>query len=609
MCGIGGCVVPRGSRPDQATLRRMAAALTHRGPDDGDIVVEGNVGLVHRRLAIVDPTPAGHQPMRGPGGWWLTYNGEAFNHRALREPFEDARWRGESDTETVLALLERDGVPAAVPRLNGLFAFAALDPGEQRLWLVRDRFGVKPLYLARHAGALWFASEIGALLAAGVPREPDRDVLAQSLARGWPNGPWTPIAGVTKVMPGTLMCVDLESVEAVEHRWYDPLDAVDPARDADAADLEDVLRAAVARRLMSDVPLGTMCSGGLDSSLITAFARDAADGPVHAYNAAVVDQPEYDEGEWARRVAPHLGVELHTVELSADSWRSDLVSVVQHIEYPLTHESSVPMMQIAALARSEGVKVLLSGEGADELFGGYSWLHLEDTADFAARGRRAEAAARAGFRLAQRRLRLGRQSLREPLPGPSTRVSEWERGELERALAVYAGHRGPRRRVEAGLAWDLATYLPHLLNRQDKSTMQCSIETRVSFLDPEVVALALNMPLEQRIEPERKAPLRAMARRLLPEGVADRPKVGFGFEVDRYLGGGAARPEFLADGRLREVLGVASRDEWRASVASAAGQSALLLWTGEIWCRLFLDGDSVEAVEDALWAATPAAAR
>jgi asparagine synthase (glutamine-hydrolysing) len=263
------------------------------------------------------------------------------------------------------------------------------------------------------------------------------------------------------------------------------------------------------------------------------------------------------------------------------------------------------MMQIAALARSTGVKVLLSGEGADELFGGYSWLHLEDAADFAARDLRFESVARAGYRRLQR-LGMGRQSLREPLPGPSERVWEWERGELDRAIAAYAGNGGPRGRLEGGLAWDLATYLPHLLNRQDKTTMQASIETRVPFLDPEVVVLALNLPLERRIEPERKGLLRELARRRLPPGVAERPKLGFGFDVDRYLGP-AVRPEFVTDGRLREVLDV-ERSAWSARAAGAVGQSALLLWTGEIWCRLFLDGESVDSVNDALWAATPAAA-
>lgn len=611
MCGIAGCAAAPGARPDEAALARMTSALAHRGPDDSGVVVQGSVGLAHTRLAIVDPSPAGRQPMRGPGGWWLTYNGEVFNHGSLRGAMGDGvEWRGGSDTETVLRLLERDGL-SAVPRLNGLFAFAALDPGGRRLVLARDRFGVKPLYVARHGGALWFASEIGALLAAGVPREPDRDVLAQALVRGWSNGPWTPIAGVTRVMPGTLVEVDLETLGLKERRWYDPLATVDPSQESGASDLEGALRASVARRLMSDVPLGTMCSGGLDSSLITAFARDAADeggrGRVHAFNASVVDQPDYDEGDWARRVAGHLGVELHTVELSAESWRADLVSVVRHIEYPLTHESSVPMMQIAALARSLGVKVLLSGEGADELFGGYGWLHLEDAADFAARGRRGEAAARALYRRLQR-FGVGRQVLREPLRGPSERVYEWERAELERAVAAYSHHRGARRRLEGGLAWDLVTYLPHLLNRQDKATMQSSIETRVPFLDPEVVSVALNMPLEQRLEPERKEVLRAMARRCLPAGVAERPKVGFGFELDSYMGGGVARAAFLRGGRLREVLEVPA-GQWRDRVDGAAGQSALLLWTAEIWCRQFLEGESDDAIADALWSPTPAAAR
>jgi asparagine synthase (glutamine-hydrolysing) len=599
MCGIAGCVVAHGGRPDEAALARMASALGHRGPDDSGVEVAGSVGFAHTRLAIVDPSPAGRQPMRGAGGWWLTYNGEVFNHASLR-PELGGDWRGGSDTETVLRALARWGPDAALPRFNGLFALAALNASGDRVVLARDRFGVKPLYMAEHGGALWFASEIGALLAAGVPREPARDVIAFAVARGWANGPWAPIAGIRRLMPGTLAEVDVRTLAVDERRWYDPLDVVDPdAPPAGIDELEEALRTAVRRRLMADVPVGTMCSGGIDSSLITAYAHDAENAPVHAFNASVTDQPDYDEGEWARRVADHLGIELHTVEMTAESWRADLVGVVSHVEYPLTHESSVPMMQIAALARSLGVKVLLSGEGADELFGGYSWLHHEDVADFSARNRGVESIARATYRRLQRR-GIGRQSLREPIPGPSERVNEWERRELERAIAAYGHHRGARRRVEGGLAWDIATYLPHLLNRQDKTTMQASIETRVPFLDPDVVALALNMPLELRIEPERKGLLRELARRRLPAGVADRPKIGFGFDVGAYIGS-AARPEFLTEGRLREVLEV-DRATWSEAVAD---QQSLLVWTGEIWCRLFLDGETVDAVEDALWARGP----
>ena len=583
-----------GRAPDRSVLERMARALAHRGPDDEGIAVDGQVGLVHRRLAIVDPSPAGRQPMEdAAGGWLLTYNGEAFNHLDLRAELPGVAWRGGSDTETLVEALARWGEDA-VPRCNGLFAYAALDRERRRLLLVRDRFGVKPLYLARQAGALWFASEIRALLEAGVPRDVRRDVLAHAVERGWANGRRTPIAAVERVMPGTLVEVDLETLETRERTWYDPLASVGVGG---GGSLEDELRASVHRRLMSDVPLGTMCSGGLDSSLITAMAAER--GPVHAFNARIVDQPEWDEGEFARATADHVGAELHTVEMTAAEWRAELVDVVRHVEYPLTHESSVPMAAIARLAHERGIKVLLSGEGADELFGGYSWLHHHAFADFRARGRPPEAAARAALRALQRRGLLAGRAIPDPLPGPSEQVNAFEREAVGRALAAYAHHRGPRRRLEAALAADLSTYLPHLLNRQDKTTMRHSIETRVPFLDPAVVALALDMPLEERVEPERKAPLRAIGARLLPAAVVEREKVGFGFDVAAYLGG-VVREEFLRDGMLREELG-ASREQWDASVPAMA--AALAPVTAEIWLRTLVRGDPVETVQASLWAA------
>jgi asparagine synthase (glutamine-hydrolysing) len=620
VCGIAGFVAAPGRAPERAALERMARALEHRGPDDSGIAVEGQVGLVHRRLAIVDPSPAGRQPMADASGRWLvTYNGEAFNHMELRAELPGVAWRGGSDTETLVEALARWG-EGAVARCNGLFAYAALDRERGRLLLVRDRFGVKPLYVARHAGALWFASEIRALLEAGVEREVRRDVLAHAVERGWANGRRTPLAAVERVMPGTLVEVDLETLRTRERVWYDPLDAVGAARGPAAAAprgpaaasprgpaaaspaappppaLDDALRASVRRRLMSDVPLGTMCSGGLDSGLITALAAEA--GTVHAFNARIVDQPEWDEGAYARAVAEHVGVELHTVEMTAADWRAELVDVVRHVEYPLTHESSVPMAAIARLAHERGIKVLLSGEGADELFGGYSWLHHHAFADFRARRRAPEAAARAALRALQSRGVLAGRAIPDPLPGPSGEVNAYERGRVERALAAYSHHRGPRRRLEAGLAADLSTYLPHLLNRQDKTTMRHSVETRVPFLDPEVVAAALAMPLERRVEPERKAPLRALGRRLLPAAVVDREKVGFGFDVARYLGG-SVRPEFLRDGLLREELGVEPA-AWDANVAAMS--AALAPVTAEIWLRGVVRGDSTDDVQAQLWA-------
>jgi asparagine synthase (glutamine-hydrolysing) len=634
MCGIAGCVLAPGREPDRDALARMAAALRHRGPDDEGIEVVGSVGLVHRRLSIVDPSPAGHAPMRHPGGgWWLTYNGEVFNHLDLRAELPGVAWRGGSDTETLLHALAAWG-ERAIARCNGLYAYAALDLERRRLLLVRDRFGVKPLYLARHGGGLWFASEIGALLAAGIPREPRPQTLAHSVVHGWANGRLAPIEGVERVLPGTAVSVDLDTLAASERRWYDPAEHVDPELAAELARrprreladrVEEELRASVHRRLMADVPLGTMCSGGLDSSLVTAFAREAHPSVV-AFNASVADQPQADEGPWAERVARGLGVELRTARMTAESWRRDLVETVARNEYPLMHESSIPMAQIAALARESGVKVLLSGEGADELFGGYGYMHAAEYRRYLVANRRLGTALRLAAGKARRdgltglaltargaAARAGRRARGLPAsggaeakppgfpgPGASPEASAYEIELRERALAAYAHSDASRRPLEAGLLGDLSVYLPHLLNRQDKNTMQRSIETRVPFLDPAVVGLALNLPLEARVEPRRKGVLRDLGRRHLPAGVADRPKVGFGFDVARYLLP-AARPEFLRGGMLREVLGVPD-EAWHGALAVARGHDVLRLWSAEIWCRLFLDAAGVAAVERELWA-------
>jgi asparagine synthase (glutamine-hydrolysing) len=359
--------------------------------------------------------------------------------------------------------------------------------------------------------------------------------------------------------------------------------------------LEDALRESVRRRLMSDVPLGTMCSGGLDSSLLTALAAQESGTRLHAFNASMTDRPDVDEGPWARLVADHLGVELHTAEIDGATWRRTLVDAVRHNEYPLTHESTGPMGEIARVAREDGVKVLLSGEAADELLGGYAWRRGRAHADFAGGPRRRLAGALA--RLA------GTAGARDALRGPrgpgeaSNRFDD----EVEAAsFDAYRHHRGARRTLEAGLLAELSQYLPHLLNRQDKSTMQHSIETRVPFLDPDVVALTLNLPLEMRVKPDRKQLLREIAARHVPAEVVSRPKVGFGFDVRDYIVP-HARPEFLESGRLGELLD-AEPEAMRGAAAGAGSHGTLLLWTGEIWCRLFIDGQSSDQISDALWA-------
>ena len=574
----------------------MARALGHRGPDDTGIEVYGNVALVHRRLAIVDPSPAGHQPMRLGDGWALTYNGEVFNHLELRDDLPADGWRGGSDTETLVRALGEWG-EEAIPRLNGLFAFAALAPGGRRLLLVRDRLGVKPLYYARHEGALWFASEQRALLAAGIPARPRSDVIRHAVIPGWLNGEVTPLEGILRLTPGTVAEVDCETLELVTRRWWRPATLVDPTRAAELARrsraeqveaVQDALRTSVRRRLMADVPVGTLCSGGIDSALITLYAAEAQPG-VLALNASIVDQPEFDEARWARQAAERAGAELHTVELSADAFRAGLVRTVEHHEYPLIHPGSVGMVALADLARSNGAKVLLSGEGADELFGGYEWRARADKALFAAR--------RAPWRAVRAFVRRRRERPDEPAPGA---VAAFEEAVREDARLAYGHHRGVRRRLEAALAADLELYLGHLLNRQDKCTMAGSVETRVPFLDPDVIGLALNLPLEARIEPQRKGVLRDLVRAHFGDAMADRPKRGFDFDAKALIEA-RADPAFLERGRLREVLAT-PEDEWVGGLRSMPAWWSLPVWTAEIWCRLVLDGTPRDEVEAALWA-------
>jgi len=604
MCGIAGCVVPPGREPDRVALGRMVAALRHRGPDAEGVAVVGSVGIGHARLSIVDPGPEGDQPMAHRRGWWLSYNGEVFNHEQLRAELPPHPYRSRSDTETLLHALATWG-ESAIGRCNGQFAFAALDSEAGRLLLVRDAYGIKPLYVARLGEAVLFASEMRALLAAGVPRRVRRDALEHILARAWVGGRETPLEGIFRVLPGTVLTVDLETLSVSERRWHSPTAPVDPERAAALAQLpreqvvdalEDELRASVRRRLMSDVPVATMCSGGLDSSLVTALAHDEQPG-IRAYTAAVPERPQSDEGPWAERVTRHLGMEQRTAELTTASLSAALVSTVEHFEYPLTSEGALTGSEVARMAAEDGVKVLLTGESADELFAGYGLLRRRERADFAAR---------------RRPLRAGRGALERSLErvrgvsAPCTEAERYEREARRCARAAYAHHRGTRRRFESALAADLSIVLPHPLNRQDKSVMQHSVESRPPFLDPAVVSLVLNLPLEHRVEPHPKGILRDLALRHLPRAVAERPKAGPRvLELDRHLRR-LARPAFLKDGRLRELLRVPA-DAWAQQINEAPAYASMQLWTGEIWCRTLLEDRRAAEIESELWLEDPAA--
>lgn len=627
MCGIGGCVTANGVEPDAGRLVAMRDALCHRGPDDWGIEVTRNVGLVHTRLSIVDLSERGHQPMRHPGGnLWLAYNGEIYNHQSLRAELalEGAQFVGDCDTETLLWALDRWG-ETMVSRLSGQFAFAVLDVRQGRVLLCRDRFGVKPLYVARFADAVWWASEPAALIAAGVPSEP-LDTAWSSLCTGsYLGGKETLLREVTRLEPGSWMSISLKDGATESWRWHVPASEVDPATAAGlerksrselVSDLETTLRTAVHGTLLSDATVGTLCSGGLDSSLVTALAAERMPDIV-AFSASYAGDGRLQEGPAAQRVADALGIELELIEVTPSSWRRAFVPATVHHGVPIANASAVTVAQLAERARELGVKVLLTGEGADELFGGYEQLHATELSAFLPWYHRfvryAEPALLGSpkevlhpLSLLRRAADLVRQTLGPPptstwLPVFRPEASPGAPSELSMA---YAHHGGERGELETALLSHLDYSLCWLLNRMDKNVMQASVEARVPFLEPAVVKLVLNLPLEARVGPWSKGILRDVARRVLPWSAAHRPKIyGMAFDSRVWIED-AANPRFLTDGLLRDTLRI-PKNEFQATVVAGDRIAKVRLWSAEVWCRSALAKQSIKEIEHDLWLDEP----
>lgn len=624
MCGIAGCVVRPGADPPRDTLVAMREALRHRGPDDAGIVVVDNVGLVHTRLSIVDVSDRAHQPMRHPGGaLWLSFNGEIFNHRSLRAELADGVYLSTGDTETLLHAWAGWG-PETLPRLNGQFAFAALDLDRGSLFLARDRLGIKPLYLFDRADGVWFASEPAALL----------PVIGEPSARpaAWPSivdlscyrAEDTLIEGVRRLPPGTSLEIPLDGSPPRTNRWYTAAGAVSPSRRHElagrkrsdlASQLADTLRAAVHDALMGDVPMGTLCSGGVDSAVITALAAEVKPDLV-AFSASRMGDRTHDESQAARRVADRAGIELDLMEVDKEHWRSGFVEATIHFGGPMATASSVTIAQMAERARRRGIKVLLTGEGADELFGGYGNPFGPPLGEFLSPGSRllrlleprlfghllpsGEALARRVRRLVDRRSDAPSPPGVEERP----RAVEEDAAVVAQIEAAYSHHTGPRHEVETGLLRDLHFTLSWLLNRMDTNMMQASVEARVPFLDPRVVDLVVNLPLEARVSPWNKGILRDVARRLLPLQVAHRAKViGMDYDAGVWIEE-AANPKFLAEGLTRELWEM-PRAEFARVLASADASLRVRIWSTEVWCRSVFGGVPAPVIESDLWGLGP----
>lgn len=589
MCGIAGIV-----RADQAqevtlaALLRMAFALRHRGPDGYGTALGAGVGLVSTRLAIFD-VPQGWQPLRtSPGGSVLVYNGEVYNHPELRAELarDGVRCTTRSDTEVVLRMLERHGL-SALDRFNGQFAFAWWQPRQRRLTLVRDRFGVRPLHYVRDPdGGLAFASEAAALFASGeVVAQPDLLGIDDVFTTWGPRAPRSAFRGVHRLGPGGLLV--WEQGRVVEDRtWWEP--DVAPTDGAAGDGLAALLRDSVRLRLRADVPVGAYLSGGLDSSLITALARDVSDHRLRTFSVAFEDE-RYDESTHQLAVAAALDTEHHVVRIGRHEIAESFREVVHHSESPLVRTAPVPMALLAKAAREQGITVVATGEGADELFWGYDLFKevvvrrqaLRDPAALDRLDLLYPHLADRSRGPAWRRFFADAGPEDDPLFSHQTRmaatgaVTALYRPEVAEVVREHASSTRLRSALPAAFegwspleraGWlELHTLLePYLLAAQgDRVAMAHGVEGRYPFLDHRVFEHAVRLPPGRKLDGlHDKVALRELAAALLPEGIAKRPKQPYRApEVAPFFGDGAPDwvEELLSPAALR-ACGVFAED-------------------------------------------------
>lgn len=551
MCGIYGVVSLRGAPlRHPGALARMADALRHRGPDGGDVVSAPHAAIGARRLAIMDLT-TGDQPFRSPDGTvWMVCNGEIYNAPALRAEHAARGYpfRSRGDIETILPLYERHGAEA-VRRLDGMFGLAIWDDRRRRLVLARDRVGEKPLFWALIDGELRFASEVQALLE--FPDQPRRlDAQGAHLygALGYVPAPRTMLDGIHKLPPAHVL--EVVDGRITVDRYWDPAECASSPSPLDAGTLRETLLAAVRRQLMSDVPLGVFTSGGLDSSWLAAAAKTVLpDERIHTYAVRFLE-PGYDESDFASIVARRMGTVHHVVTADDAALLRALDVVTDRVAEPIGDPAVLPTYLLADTAR-EHVKVVLSGEGADELLGGYpTYLGHRVAAWFAALprplrqmlaglvGRWPATAGKVTMEFLLKRFVDG--ALKPPLE----RHLSWfgALGPSPQALAVATEYlaRFPTRDPLNQMLWlDFLTYLPdNLLVKVDRATMLASIEARAPFLDRAVLELTLPAPSRDKVRGLRtKAILKQAARGVVPAEVIDRRKRGLSVPVARWLNG------------------------------------------------------------------------
>jgi asparagine synthase (glutamine-hydrolysing) len=587
MCGICGILTTSpGFDASEETVAAMRDTMVHRGPDDAGVdswqAGDCRVAFGHRRLSIVDLSPAGHNPMPNEDGTvWITFNGEIYNHVALREELEAKghRYRSHCDTESIVHLWEEEG-PRCVERLQGMFAIAIWDQRRRELFLARDRLGIKPLYYTQPPGGFLFGSEIKALLAhPAVTPELDEDAFFHYLTFVSTPAPLTMFKGISKMAPGERMIVRADGSIERDIFWTPmsdraALEVAELSEEQMEERLLELLRASIKKRMMADVPFGVFLSGGVDSSTNVALMSELMTGPVRTFSVAFREHERYNELEYAREIAQRFRTDHHEVVIDWNDLASFLPEMIFHQDEPLADWVCVPLHYVSKLARQNGTIVVQVGEGSDELFHGYDgyissarfrrrfWEPMQHVPAPLRNG-----AGRAVTALA-RRIGRGEVHALQVAEAAAGRLPFWGgaicyQGVIKDRVLAQNGRVPPdsyeivrrfweaaeRERPSADLLQKM-TYLELkqrlaelLLMRVDKMTMATSVEARVPFLDHELVEFALALPPEMKVRRGTGKFLlkQAVSRSLLPDHIVYRKKQGFGAPVAEWFQGELGR--------------------------------------------------------------------
>ena len=581
MCGICGVFNYAGTKSliSEELIDSMSSEMRHRGPDDDGLFLspDKKIGLGFRRLSIID-IAGGHQPMANEdGSVWIVFNGEIYNHQELRRSLEAKGhvYKTQSDTESIIHLYEEKGV-RCVDDLHGMFAFAIWDSRKRRLFLARDRIGIKPLYYTFKDGALVFASEIKSILKSpGIKRDINPAALYHYLSFVTAPAPMTLFDGISKLEPATFMTVD-EGGNVNQEQYWDPLATAGEARDMPdeyyVERLRELLSESIKQRMMSDVPVGVFLSGGLDSSSNVAYMAEMANGPVSTFTIGFKGYEDVSDLLFARDIAKEFNTDHHELMIDQNDVMECIPNIIHHQDEPIADAVCIPMYHLAKLARESGVPVIQVGEGSDEIFAGYvyyknmlnlhrGWKHFARLPTPLKKG--AYSLSGPLLNMMGPRLKQGREYIRRAADGEEF---FWGGGggtaffepakkslltkEFIRSLNGISSHDviGPHFETMAGGASTLDLlqqfcYLElkirlaeMLLMRVDKMTMASSVEARVPYLDHKLVEFAVSLPIDQKIRGDQlKYVLRQASAGVVPKSVIQREKLGFWLPMQDWL--------------------------------------------------------------------------